>query len=116
MLAGTCRAAGRVPGIKFPCVSKGMHLVYEVHAVLTAREGKSEGNTLMSKREWGIDDPEETYWFNTHTGLVEDGPQSLSIDRIGPFTTREEALHAQSIIAERARVWREEDDADDRLR
>ncbi|MCW2287860.1 methionine aminopeptidase [Leucobacter luti] len=67
----------------------------------------------MSKRDWGIEDPGETYWFNTRTGEVEAGPQSLSIDRVGPFTTREEAEHANEIIAERARAWRDEDEAND---
>ncbi len=67
----------------------------------------------MSKRDWGIDDPSETYWYNTRTGEVEDGPQSLSIDRLGPFETREEAARAPEIVAERARHIREEDDLDD---
>lgn len=67
----------------------------------------------MSKREWGIDDPQETYWFNTQTGEVEDGPQSLSIDRLGPFHTREEAERANEIVAERARKWAEEDAQED---
>lgn len=67
----------------------------------------------MSKRDWGIDDPGETYWFNTRTGEVEEGPQSLSIDRVGPFTTREEAARANEIIAERARAWRDEEESND---
>lgn len=67
----------------------------------------------MTKRDWGIDDPNEQYWFNSKTGLVEDGPQSLAVDRIGPFATREEAAKAPDIIAERARRWAEEDAAED---
>lgn len=67
----------------------------------------------MGKRDWGIDDPQETYWFNTRTGQVEDGPQSLSIDRLGPFSSREEAARALEIIEERARKIREEDELDD---
>ncbi len=67
----------------------------------------------MSKQEWGIDDPADTFWFNTRTGQVEDGPQSLSVDRIGPFATREEAARAEEIVAERARRWREEEAAED---
>ena len=63
----------------------------------------------MSSRDWGIDDPEETYWFNTLTKLVERGPQSPGVDRIGPFKTREEAEHAQAIVNEKARLWNEED-------
>lgn len=67
----------------------------------------------MSGKDWGVDDPEETYWFNTRTGKVERGPQSLAVDRIGPFATREEAERANEIVAERARAWRDEDAAND---
>lgn len=66
----------------------------------------------MSKRDWGIDDTEETYWYNTRSGEVEAGPQSLSIDRIGPFSTRAEAERAPEVVAERSRKWSEEDEAD----
>lgn len=68
---------------------------------------------ILSKRDWGIDDPTETYWYNTRTGQVEEGPQSLSIDRLGPFTTREEAERAPEIVEERAKKIREEDELDD---
>lgn len=64
----------------------------------------------MSKRDWGIEDPEETYWYNTKTNEVEEGPQSLAPYRVGPFTTRDEAAHALSTIAARARAWNEEDE------
>ncbi|MGD9607360.1 MAG: methionine aminopeptidase [Leucobacter sp.] len=67
----------------------------------------------MTKRDWGIDDPEETYWFNTRTGEVEEGPQSLAQYRIGPFETRAEAERAPEVVAERARKWAEEDAAED---
>lgn len=67
----------------------------------------------MGKRDWGVEDPQETYWFNTRTGEVEDGPQSLSVDRLGPFSTREEAARANEIVAERARKWAEEDANED---
>ncbi len=67
----------------------------------------------MTKRDWGIDDPEETYWFNTRTGEVEEGPQSLAQYRIGPFGTRAEAERAPEVVAERARKWAEEDAAED---
>ncbi|MBO1901896.1 methionine aminopeptidase [Leucobacter weissii] len=63
----------------------------------------------MSKRDWGIEDPQEQYWFNTRTGAVEEGPQSLAQERLGPFATREEAERANEIVAERARRWAEED-------
>lgn len=64
----------------------------------------------MSKRDWGIDDPNETYWFNTKTSEVEEGPQSLAVYRVGPFKTREEAVRAPQILSERAREWNEEDE------
>lgn len=67
----------------------------------------------MGKRDWGVEDPEDTYWYNTRTGLVEEGPQSLAKDRIGPFSTREEAERGPEIVAERARRWAEEDAAED---
>lgn len=67
----------------------------------------------MSKKDWGIEDPQDTYWYNTRSGAVEEGPQSLSMDRLGPFGTREEAERAPEIVAERARKIREEDDRDD---
>lgn len=66
----------------------------------------------MSKKDWGIDDPGETYWFNTRTGEVEEGPQTLSMNRLGPFATREEAARAHEIIAERAKKWAQEDAED----
>ncbi|MFV0433498.1 MAG: methionine aminopeptidase [Leucobacter sp.] len=67
----------------------------------------------MSKKDWGIDDPQETYWFNQKTGEVEEGPQSNALDRLGPFATREEAACANEIVAERARKWAEEEAAED---
>lgn len=53
------------------------------------------------------------WWFNTRTKQVEEGPQSLAADRVGPFATRDEASRALEIIAERARRWAEEDAEDD---
>jgi hypothetical protein len=53
------------------------------------------------------------WWFNTVTKEVEEGPQSLAVDRVGPFATQEEASRAPEIIAERARRWAEEDAEDD---
>lgn len=67
----------------------------------------------MSAKDWGVDDHEdieETYWYNTKTGEVEEGPQSLGVNRLGPFATRKEAARALEIIEERARRIREEDD------
>ncbi len=67
----------------------------------------------MTKKDWGIEDPNDTFWYNARSGEVEEGPQSLSIDRLGPFASREEAARAPEIIAERARKIREEDELDD---
>lgn len=66
----------------------------------------------MSKRDWGIDDPDETYWYNTKTKEVEEGPQSLASYRVGPFKTREEAAHGMQTLNERAREWNEETEED----
>lgn len=53
------------------------------------------------------------WWFNTRTQEVEEGPQSLAADRVGPFDSREEAARANEIIAERSRRWAEEDARED---
>lgn len=39
--------------------------------------------------------------------------QSLSLERIGPFSTLEEAQRALEIVAERAKRAREEDEEED---
>lgn len=72
-----------------------------------------EWSNEMSKKDWGIDDPGETYWFNTRTREVEEGKLTLAQYRLGPFGTREEAARALEIVEERARRIRAEDDADD---
>jgi len=56
---------------------------------------------------------EQKYWYNLKTGEVEHGPQSLGIDRAGPFDTAEEAANAPEIIRERSREWAEEDARED---
>ena len=53
------------------------------------------------------------WWYNHTTGEVEEGAQSLSSDRDGPFESREDAARAPEIIAERARRWAAEDETDD---
>jgi hypothetical protein len=60
--------------------------------------------------------PEESevkFWFNTVTKLVESGPQSLALNRLGPFDTEAQALRAEEIVAERARQIAVEDDEED---
>ena len=54
------------------------------------------------------------WWYNSKTGDVEEGAQSLALDRDGPFKSREEAAKAPEIIAERARKWAEDEAAEDR--
>ena len=53
------------------------------------------------------------YWFNTRTNQVEIGPQSLSIDRLGPFHSVAEASRALDIIRERAQKIREDEEQED---
>lgn len=55
---------------------------------------------------------ENRFWFNTRTRQVEEGPKSLGLDRIGPFTSREKALRAEEIVKERAQKIIEEDEED----
>lgn len=59
-------------------------------------------------------EPSREYWYNSKTNEVEVGPQSLSLDRIGPFGTHAEAARALDVIAERARRIKEEADREDR--
>jgi len=55
---------------------------------------------------------EQEYWFNTKTGQVEEGKQTLAFYRIGPFSTRSEAEHALETLAKRSSEWKEEDQKD----
>ena len=54
-------------------------------------------------------DAEHQFWYNMRTGKVEQGPQSLSIDRVGPFATEVEATHALEKLRENSAKWAEED-------
>lgn len=54
----------------------------------------------------------EEYWFNTKTNEVEIGKQSLSLDRLGPFRTLEEAKNALEIVSRRAKALRQEEAED----
>jgi hypothetical protein len=56
---------------------------------------------------------EKRFWFNTKTRSVEEGPKSLGLDRIGPFSSYQEALRAEDIVRERARVIAKEDEQED---
>lgn len=54
--------------------------------------------------------PEESYWYNLKKDTVEFGYVAPSSDRIGPFSTFNEAEKALEIVRERSRKWQEEDD------
>jgi len=56
----------------------------------------------------------DKWWYNSRTEAVEQGPQSLSTDRIGPFDSREEALRAPEKLRENAARWAAEDAEEDR--
>lgn len=49
------------------------------------------------------------FWFNLKTQQVESGPQSLSLDRIGPFPDFDTAMAGPDTIIARAKALREED-------
>jgi len=53
------------------------------------------------------------YWFNTRTNQVEIGPQSPSLDRLGPFDSAAEASRALEIIRGRAQKIREDEEQED---
>ena len=67
----------------------------------------------MRESSYSEHDAEPEFWFNTKTNQVEVGKQSAASYRIGPFNSREDAAKALTLIAERARLLRQEDDADD---
>lgn len=58
------------------------------------------------------DGPKEQFWFNVVTREVERGPQSLALNRLGPFATAAEALRAEEVVQQRARKIAEEDERD----
>ncbi|MET0590486.1 MAG: SPOR domain-containing protein [Naasia sp.] len=55
----------------------------------------------------------DKWWYNSRTNEVEQGPQSLGVDRLGPFDTREDAQRAPEKLQENARRWAAEDAAAD---
>ncbi len=60
------------------------------------------------------EDKREQFWYNMHTGAVEQGFESPSADRVGPFATREEAAHALEKLRANSAKWAADDAADDR--
>jgi hypothetical protein len=59
------------------------------------------------------EDVEHMFWYNMHTGEVEQGFESPSIDRVGPFPTRAEAERALEILRENSAKWAEEEAAEE---
>ncbi len=53
------------------------------------------------------------YWFNTKTKQVEFGRRSLSVYRIGPFETEQEALNAEQAVAKKGQQILEEDQSNE---
>lgn len=47
----------------------------------------------------------ESYWYNMKTGEVEFGFESPSVDRVGPFDTREAAEHALETLRANSEKW-----------
>jgi hypothetical protein len=56
---------------------------------------------------------ESKYWFNIKTKQVEFGLKSSSLDRIGPFDTKQQAANAEEIVRLRASKWLEEEKHED---
>ena len=53
------------------------------------------------------------YWFNIKTKEVEFGRRSLSVYRIGPFETEQEALNAEQTVMDRGQKILEEDQSNE---
>lgn len=53
------------------------------------------------------------YWFNTKTQEVEFGRRSLSVYRLGPFETQEEASKAEAIVKKKGEKLIEEDQSNE---
>lgn len=49
------------------------------------------------------------YYYNLETGEVEEGRVSEGLHRMGPYPTREDALHALAHARHRNLQWEEED-------
>jgi len=62
------------------------------------------------------DEANEQFWFNVATRKVERGPQSLALNRLGPFDTEEDALRAEEIVRRRGREIALEDETEWRER
>lgn len=59
------------------------------------------------------DQQQPEFWYNTRTGKVEAGKQSLASELIGPFASEAEAARAPEKLQENARKWAEEEARED---
>ncbi|GAB2819927.1 hypothetical protein GCM10027022_07670 [Alpinimonas psychrophila] len=55
---------------------------------------------------------ESKYWYNIRTGDVELGRESPSVDRVGPFDSKEQAEHALETLRANSDRWAAEDAAE----
>ena len=60
------------------------------------------------------EDTDHQFWYNMRTGAVEQGMQSPSTDRVGPFATREEAVHALEKLRANSAKWAADEAENDR--
>lgn len=58
-------------------------------------------------------DTEHQYWYNMRTGAVEQGMQSPSVDRVGPFDTADAAGHALEKLRANSAAWAADEARDD---
>jgi len=67
---------------------------------------------VLAKSIYSAQSEHPEYWYNLKTGQVEIGPQSASRNRVGPFSSREEAADALLKIRARSEAWRESEKED----
>lgn len=56
-----------------------------------------------------VSQAESKYWYNIRTGEVEFGFESPSVDRVGPFDSKEQAAHALETLRNNSERWASED-------
>ncbi|WP_405057569.1 hypothetical protein OG474_33230 [Kribbella sp. NBC_01505] len=59
------------------------------------------------------DDHENEWYYNTKTGEVEPYQGAKSGDRLGPYSSREEAARALEIVQARNEAWKNQDRDDE---
>jgi hypothetical protein len=59
-----------------------------------------------------MSDSGEKFWYNLVTGEVEFGRLSPSVNRAGPYETREEAARAPESLKEHSDKWRADEEND----